>query len=214
MGFSAILFGHLKNCSFLIFSRTWCIGSQNTSLTAWVLADTGHLAKSLQGRLLLYQFDLKSILSWGMTLALPFPCYWSSSTLLYLSIWSMSWRILVTGFPVKDFHKPCLVGRPTLKELTAMSSTSPSISLYISQYLSEYVFRVSLSRMDKDSGESKGRETPLQVIKREPNAWVSSLKESMEPTLKPSNHLIATGSRLEGNTLHIKVSSLEWIAIL
>ena len=122
--------------------------------------------------------------------------------------------MLVIGFPVKDFHKPCLVGRPTLKELTAMSSTSPSISLYISQYLSGYVFRVSPSRMDKDSGESKGRETSLQVIKREPNAWVSSLKESMEPTLKPSNHLIATGPRLEGNTLHIKASSLEWIAIL
>ena len=90
--------------------------------------------------------------------------------LVLVSIWSMSWRMLVTSFPVKDFHKPCLVGRPTLKELMAMSSTLPSISLYISQYLSEYVFRVSPSRMDKDSGESKGRGTLLQVIKREPNA--------------------------------------------
>ena len=78
--------------------------------------------------------------------------------------------MLVIGFPVKDFHKPCLVGRPTLKELMAMSSTLPSISLYISQYLSEYVFRVTPSRMDKDSGESKGQGTLLQVIKREPNA--------------------------------------------
>ena len=28
-----ILFGHLKNGSFLIFSKTWCTGSQNTTLT-------------------------------------------------------------------------------------------------------------------------------------------------------------------------------------
>ena len=28
------------------------------------------------------------------------------------------------------------------------------------------------------------------------------------------NHLIATGPKLEGNTLHIKVSSFEWMAIL
>ena len=82
------------------------------------------------------------------------------------------------------------------------------------QYLSEYVFRVSPSRMDKDSRKSKGRGTLLQVIKREPNARVSSLKESMESALRPSNHLIATGPRLDENTLHIKASSLEWTAIL
>ena len=38
---------------------------------------------------------------------------------------------------------------------------------------------------------------------------MSSLKEYMESTLRPSNHLIATGSRLDGNTLHIKASSLD-----
>ena len=68
--------------------------------------------------------------------------------------------------------------------------------------------------MDKDSREFKGRGTLLQVIKREPNAWVRSLKESMEPALKPLNHLIATGTRLKVNTLHIKALSLEWTAIL
>ena len=68
--------------------------------------------------------------------------------------------------------------------------------------------------MDKDSIESKGRGTLLPVIKREPKAWVSSLKESMKLALRLSNHLIATGPKLEGNTLHIKASSLEWIAIL
>ena len=116
------------------------------------------------------------------------------------------------GFPVKNFLRPCLFGRPTLKVLMATSSKSPSISLYIFQYMSEYVFRVSPSRMDKNS--SKGRGTLLQVIKREPNAWVSSFKESMEPALKLSNYLITTGPRLKGNTLYIKASSLEWIAIL
>ena len=68
--------------------------------------------------------------------------------------------------------------------------------------------------MDKDNSESKDRGTLLHVTKREPKAWVSSLKEFMELALKPSNHLIATGPRLEGNTLHIKASSFEWMAIL
>ena len=214
MGFPTILFDHLKNGSFLIFSRTWCTSSQNTALTAWVLADPDCPAKSLWGWLLLYRFDLKSFISWGITLSFPFPYCWSSSSFLYLSIWSMSWRMLVTGFLVKDFLKPCLVGRPTLNVLMATSSKSLSILLYISHYLFKYVFKVSPFRMDKDSRESKGWGTLLQVIKWEPNAWVSSLKEPMEPAIKPSNHLIATGLKLEGNTLHIKASSLEWIAIL
>ena len=68
--------------------------------------------------------------------------------------------------------------------------------------------------MDKDSRESKGRGILLHVIKLEPNARVSSLKESMESALRPLNHLIATGPKLDGNTLHIKASSLEWTAIL
>ena len=68
--------------------------------------------------------------------------------------------------------------------------------------------------MDKDSNESKGRGTLLHVRKKEPKAWVSSLKELMELDLKPLNHLTATGPTLEGNTLHIKASSFEWTVIL
>lgn len=214
MGFLVILFGHLKNGSFLIFSRTWCTSSQNTALTIWVLVDPDCPAKSLRGRLLWNQFDLKSLISWGITFALPFPCCWSSFTLLYLSIQSMSWITLVIGLLVRDFLKACSAKRPTLKVLMVTSSKSPSISLYISQYLFEYVFRVSPSRMDKDSSESKGRGTLLHMIKQEPKAWVNSLKESIELAFKPSNHLIAKGPKLEGNTLHIKASSLEWTAIL
>ena len=63
--------------------------------------------------------------------------------------------------------------------------------------------------MDKDSKESKGWETRLHVTKQEPNAQVSPLKEYIESALRPSNQLIATGPRLDGNTLHTKSSSLE-----
>ena len=68
--------------------------------------------------------------------------------------------------------------------------------------------------MDRDNKESKGRGTLLHVIKQNPNAWVSSLKKSMELAPKPSNHLMVTGLKLEGNTLHIKALFLECITIL
>ena len=68
--------------------------------------------------------------------------------------------------------------------------------------------------MDKDNKESEGRGTLLYVIKWDSNAQVSSLKELMELALKPSNHLIAIGPKLDGNTLHIKTSFLVCIAIL
>ena len=126
----------------------------------------------------------------------------------------MSWRTLVTGFPVKDFLKPCSASRPSMNVLMATSLKLPFISLKISQYLSEYVFRVSPSLMDKDNKEAKGRGTLLHVMKWDQNAWVSSLKESMEPALRPLNHLIATGPKLDGNTLHIKGLFLECTAIL
>ena len=63
--------------------------------------------------------------------------------------------------------------------------------------------------MDIDSKDPKGRGTLLQVIKRAPKARVSFLKDSIEWALKPLNHLIATGPKLDGKTLHIKASSLE-----
>ena len=126
----------------------------------------------------------------------------------------MSWRTLVVDFLVNDFLKSCSMGRETLKVLIATSSKFRSISLNISQYLSKYVFRVYPSRMVMDNKESKGRGTLLQVTKRDPNARVSSLKESIELPPKPSNHLIAIGPKLDGNTLHIKASFLEWTAIL
>ena len=63
--------------------------------------------------------------------------------------------------------------------------------------------------MDKDSKESKGQGTLLLVMKQEPKAWVNCLKELTEFGLRSSNHLIATGPKLDENTLHIKASSLE-----
>ena len=68
--------------------------------------------------------------------------------------------------------------------------------------------------MGRDSRESTGQGTMVYVMKQEPNARVSSLNESIELALRLSNHLIATGPRLDENTLYIKASSLEWITIL
>ena len=63
--------------------------------------------------------------------------------------------------------------------------------------------------MDIDNMEFKGQGTLLHVIKRDPNTQMSSLKESIELAPIPSNHLIATDPKLDGNTLHIKASFLE-----
>ena len=68
--------------------------------------------------------------------------------------------------------------------------------------------------MDIDNQEPKGRATLRHVMNRVTKARVSFLKESIEFVLKPLNHLIATGPKLDGKTLHIKASFLEWTAIL
>ena len=68
--------------------------------------------------------------------------------------------------------------------------------------------------MDNDSNAFKGQGALLFVTKREPKAWVSYLYKSMEFAFKPLNHLIATGPKLDGKTLHISASFLEWTAIL
>ena len=102
------------------------------------------------------------------------------------------------------FSQIMLSGQADLKGLYSYVSKSPSISLNISQYLSEYIFRVSPSCMDIDNNESKGRGTLLHIIKWDPNTRVSFLNESIK----------LTGPKLDGITLHIKVSFLECTAIL
>ena len=72
-GSPAILFGHLNNGSFFTFSKTWCIGSRNTTCTACQLAGLDCPVKSPLGRLLLNRSDRKSLLSPRMTFALSFP---------------------------------------------------------------------------------------------------------------------------------------------
>ena len=126
----------------------------------------------------------------------------------------MSWRNLVTSLPVRDFLKPCSDGKPTLKVLIATSSKSPSISLNIFQYLSEYAFTDSPSLIDMDNKDSRGWGTLLHVMNLEQNDWVSFLKELIEFVLSPSNHLIGISLKLDGNTLHIKAPSWEWTAIV
>ena len=115
----------------------------------------------------------------------------------------------VSTLPVRDFLKLCSDRRPTLKVLMAISS----ISLNISQYLSEYAFTDSPSLINIDNKESRGWGTLLHVINREQNDWVSFLKELIELIFSPSNHLIGIDPKLDGNTLHIKASSWEWTVI-
>ena len=64
-----------------------------------------------------------------------------------------------------------------------------------------------------DSKESKGWGTLLYVTDWALKALVSSRKELIEPSSNPSNHLIATGPKLDVNTLHIRALFLEWTAI-
>ena len=102
----------------------------------------------------------------------------------------MSWRKLVTSFPIRDFLKPWVVGRPLLKVLMVTSSKLPSISLYISQYLSKYVFRVSPSRINQDSKECKGRGTPVcDKMKSQMPEWAHKGIYRIYPqAVEPSHH--------------------------
>ena len=67
--------------------------------------------------------------------------------------------------------------------------------------------------MDIDNKDPKDWGTLLHVLKRVLKDQVSFLKESMEFALKPLNHLIAIGPKLDGKILHIKASFLEWTII-
>ena len=107
--------------------------------------------------------EIPALLKDNLSLPLPLLLVFLNPFILINSVHELAYT--GTGFLVNDFLKPYSVGRPTLKVLMATSSKSPSISLNISQYLSEYVFRVSPSRMVKDSRESKGQGTLLKVMK-------------------------------------------------
>ena len=50
--------------------------------------------------------------------------------------------------------------------------------------------------MDKDRKESRGRGTLLLIMKQDPKACVSCLKEFIEFGLRPSNHLITISPKL------------------
>ena len=71
----------------------------------------------------------------------------------------------------------------------------------------------SPSRIDIDNKDPNGNGTLLHVMKRAPKDWVSFLKESIKFALRPLNHLIAIGPKLDENILHIRASSFEWTAI-
>ena len=128
----------------------------------------------------------------------------------YLSIRSISWRTLVSGLPVRDFLKSCSAGRLFLKVLMATSSKLPSIS-YTSPNIcpsksSESLYHAWTTTAMRSRAED--------VTKREPKAWVSCLYKSTESAFRLLNHLIAADPKLDGKTLHISASFLEWIAII
>ena len=87
----------------------------------------------------------------------------------------------------QEFYQSCSVGRPTLKVLIAMSSKSPSISLNISQYLFEYVFRVSPFRIDMDNRESKGRNPTIRNKMRPKHSseLLERVNRACTQTIKP-----------------------------
>ena len=70
--------------------------------------------------------------------------------------------------------------------------------------------RVSPSLMAIDGKESTDLGTLLQVMNLVPNALVSTSKDPIDPSFNASNLRMATGSKLEGNTLHIRASQLAW----
>ena len=64
-----------------------------------------------------------------------------------------------------------------------------------------------------DKRESKRLGTLLHVTNLALNALVNSSKNFIDPFPKASNQRMATGSRLKGNTLHIRASLPEWTII-
>ena len=100
---------------------------------------------------------------------------------------SMSWCMFEVDYIVNNFLNLCSTRSPTLKVLTATSSKLPSTSLYVSQYRSEEVLKVSPSFIDIDCNESSGLGTLLHVINLAPNALVSSSKDPTNPSSKASN---------------------------
>ena len=72
--------------------------------------------------IVLVWLEISPLLRDHLSLSFPFPCSWSSLTLLYLSIRFISWRTLATGLPVRDFLKSCSTGRSALKVLMVTSS--------------------------------------------------------------------------------------------
>ena len=181
--------------SYLIWPfKVWLILNPFQDLMHWFLEyHANHLScnrpklpsKVSSGPIIVISIRLEILLILRDNLSLPFPLLLVFLDPLILVNMVHEPTHTPYNFLVNDFLKSCLAGRLTFKILMATSSKSPSISLYISQYLSEYVFRVSLSHMVIDNRESKGQGTLLQVINRAPNALVSSLKELIEPFFRP-----------------------------
>ena len=119
-----ILFGHLKNGSFLIWSTILCTSSLNATFTSLIFAFNSCILKSFCG--LGGKTPCRERFSNG---ALPLLYSRSSTRRLYSSIRLMSCLISSGGLLVNDSHSLESSGNPILKVLAVIFSLPQPISL-------------------------------------------------------------------------------------
>ena len=123
-GSPPILFSHLKNGSFLIWSTILCIGSLNATFTSPICASGSCILKSFRG--LKGKMPCRERFNSD---ALPLLCSQSSTRRLYSSIHLMSCLISSRGLFFNDSRSSKSSGSPILKVLAAIFLLPPPISL-------------------------------------------------------------------------------------
>lgn len=98
----------------------------------------------------------ESLLYWEEVGALPLPCSLSSSNLLCSSILLISWCMFSGGHMVRESLNFDSCGSSSLNVLTATCSFPFHISLYSSQYLFAYDWKVSPLPILMDNNTSIG----------------------------------------------------------
>ena len=129
-GSPPILFGHLKNDSFLIRSIILCTSSLNTTFTPSICASGSCILKSFFG--LFGKMPCRDRPSNG-----PYP-YSTANHLrdvyTHSSICLINYLISSRGLFISDSHSSESSGSPILKVVAAILSLPLPISLYSSQY--------------------------------------------------------------------------------
>ena len=122
-----ILFGHLKNGSFLIQSKILCTGSLNATFTLLICASSSFIRKSFLG----FQGKMPCQVRFSNR-ALPLFCNRSSWRRLYYLMRLISCLISLGGLFANDSHSLESSGNPILKMLAVIFSLPQPISLYSS----------------------------------------------------------------------------------